>query len=921
MVGLWLLSLPALALRADPSVFLGTEPVRIRRFHKERQSSLRRGKRWSAFVGGIGHGWVARFDERTGAPMAAWGPSIPLGKVADMQTMEARVREVFAQAPGLLGVPADQLSLGRSGYVESSDTWHIHFDQVLPGTDIAVYRGGVSVRVKNGNLVSFGVDTYPELGALDARPGLAAAAAEWVATSSGPAGNGQHEEVQSALVVLPIDANPEIHTRLAWKVQSKTDTPKGHWVSFVDAQTGELLNVHNEVRFVSGTVTAEHDVRTVDGEKMVSPLPWLRIQMEGAATYADEDGNWELDGDGETESDLIGEFVRIHNEQGDDAEFWDMGGTVLLTDDDASQAELSAYVFQSQVRTWALEYAPDIAFVNSRIDTYVNINENCNAYFDGNLNFMRAGSGCANTGRIADVNYHEWGHGFHYYSLVSGEFDGSMSEGIADIVSVLNTADPVISPGFFDSGEGIRNVGPNRVYPDDWVGEVHTDGLIFAGAVWDLVGELTEDLGEEEAYHKTSQLLAAAVKSGPTTPQAFDAFILADDDNGDLSDGTPNSCAIIQAFSLHGLGPGGDGGSVIVLDHDSISAHPPESDISLSLSAVNLAPECVDATVDSAQVHYSVDDGESWDTVGLTGDMEGLIGVLPGQPEGTILSYYFSLDSADAGTSYAPSGSTINPYTLTIGTLKELYCEDFEADDGGYTHALISGSNDEGADDWMWATPLGLGGDPDFAFSGNKAWGNDLGGGQYNGEYQNDKVNRLTSVDIEVGEETELVLQYRRWLNVEDGYYDQANVLANGELVWTNYSSDRESGTDHHQDDQWMLHSIPIEADDSGVLTIEWEIDTDRGLSMGGWTIDDVCVYALTDAVSTDPGDEPGDETDPGNDSPGGEVGDYDVPERSGVIEGKRVGCSCASAPDPAQLGWLGLLLTGLITAARRREG
>ena len=113
MVGLWLLSLPALALRADPSVFLGTEPVRIRRFHKERQSSLRRGKRWSAFVGGIGHGWVARFDERTGAPMAAWGPSIPLGKVADMQTMEARVREVFAQAPGLLGVPADQLSLGR----------------------------------------------------------------------------------------------------------------------------------------------------------------------------------------------------------------------------------------------------------------------------------------------------------------------------------------------------------------------------------------------------------------------------------------------------------------------------------------------------------------------------------------------------------------------------------------------------------------------------------------------------------------------------------------------------------------------------------------------------------------------------------------------------------------------------------------
>ena len=91
------------------------------------------------------------------------------------------------------------------------------------------------------------------------------------------------------------------------------------------------------------------------------------------------------------------------------------------------------------------------------------MSETCNAYFDGTLNFYQAGGGCNNTGRIADVSYHEWGHGFHYYNLVSGEFDGAISEGIGDSVAVLNTGDYVISPYFFTSGGGIRELSSDRV--------------------------------------------------------------------------------------------------------------------------------------------------------------------------------------------------------------------------------------------------------------------------------------------------------------------------------------------------------------------------------------------------------------------------------------------------------------------------
>ena len=376
-----------------------------------------------------------------------------------------------------------------------------------------------------------------------------------------------HENARAELTVLPVEAAGVLDGRLAWKVQSSTAAPRGEWVSFVDALTGELLNVHNEVRFLTGEVHAEHDVRTPNGEMMESPMRWMRIQGDGETTYTDEDGVWALDGEDAPAGDLVGQYVRIRNEGGPNADLEGLTEDVLLTADDADQAELSAFVFQSQIRQWATVYAPEIPLTDTRINVYVNIDDTCNAYFDGSINFMRSGGGCRNTGRIADVNYHEWGHGFHYYSLLSGEFDGSMSEGIADAVSMLNTGDPIIAPGFFNSGYAIRELETNRVYPDDIVNEVHTDGLIFGGAVWDLVNVLAEEMEEDEAYDKVSRLLAAAVKSGPTIPEAFDAFIVADDDNGDLSDGTPNSCAIIEAFSQHGLGPGGGGGALVVLDH------------------------------------------------------------------------------------------------------------------------------------------------------------------------------------------------------------------------------------------------------------------------------------------------------------------------------------------------------------------
>ena len=115
-----------------------------------------------------------------------------------------------------------------------------------------------------------------------------------------------------------------------------------------------------------------------------------------------------------------------------------------------------------------------------------------------------------------------------------------------------------------------------------------------------------------------------------------------------------------------------------------------------------------------------------------------------------------------------------------------------------------------------------MGGDPDFAHSGNRVWGNDLGGGQYNGEYQDNKHNQLQSPAIDVADQTNLVLRYRRWLNVEDGYYDQANIVANDAQVWTNHATSRSIGDEHHRDDQWMEHVVPFTITSDADLTLQW---------------------------------------------------------------------------------------------------
>jgi len=978
MLILALLGLPAYAFAPDATVAQGVEPDRIYQVHLEQQYRLRHGAAWQAFLQGEGHGWQATFDERTGLARSAFGPGIPIGQLSDRPSVDAALHAFLDRNTALTGLPVSSLRLQALAYDADQDAWTATLQQVVEGpvpaagpqavpggtidlsvdlsldplrtggaladdaiTDfrpalsaqgVAVWRGGIQVRIVRGRIIWMSIMTHPQAAEVDTLPLISVATAFGTAEGQGPAPQATHAPLGARLVVLPMErwglgvdaptgqTGTGLDYRLCWELRTRTEEPVGQWVSYVDARTGELLDTYNEIRFIGGTLTGTHDRRTVDGLTDQSPLPRLLVTgAKGDTVYTGDDGAWDLGASSTATAALSGTRVRVHNAGSGGEASATFSGDFNWTDANGSQAEIDSYVFLHQVLDWKDVYAPEVS-TGGQLTSNVNINKDCNAYFDGSVNFFRSGGGCNNSGRIADVEYHEWGHGFHYYSLESGTFDGSISEGIADTIAFFQTGDHNVAPDFFTDGTAIRDVADNFVYPDDITGEVHQDGLIYGGAVWDLWQIMQADEGPDAAYEDIVATMKNAIKYGPTIPESYDAYMLGDDDDGDLTNGTPHQCQILEAFSEHGLVSSG-GGSLVTFSHLPLANQGPGgAGYPLQADLLNMAPDCVDFELAQAVVQYSVDDGVTWQSAPLSLTGGGVEGSIPAQPSGTIIQYYLEGTSTGGDTIDLPQGSFKDPFTFAVGTLIELSCEDFEAGDGGYAHALLDGRDELGADDWTWGTPQGMGGDPDFAASGANVWGNDLGGGNYNGEYQDGKHNHLGSAPIDVSGHDRVIVQYKRWLQVEDGYWDTAQVSVNDAPVWTNYASPGGNSQDHSQqtlDQQWTPHTLLVDTSGVDAITLGWDIISDEGLHFGGWNIDDVCVYALAeDPPASDTGGGDAGATGDGGSGADDSGGDgWDVRHHGG--------CGCASAPGqgsgPLGLG-LGMWVVGLAAGRRRRR-
>ena len=121
----------------------------------------------------------------------------------------------------------------------------------------------------------------------------------------------------------------------------------------------------------------------------------------------------------------------------------------------STPADRNTFYHLNQIRRVTTKWLPSFPWLDTTIGSFVNIDATCNAYYDGSVNFYRSGGGCNNTGEIADVITHEWGHGA---DLNSRGGDGATGEATADVVAMHLSHSPLIGPGFRTDGDPVRNL-------------------------------------------------------------------------------------------------------------------------------------------------------------------------------------------------------------------------------------------------------------------------------------------------------------------------------------------------------------------------------------------------------------------------------------------------------------------------------
>jgi hypothetical protein len=177
-----------------------------------------------------------------------------------------------------------------------------------------------------------------------------------------------------------------------------------------------------------------------------------------------------------------------------------------------------------------------------------------------------------------------------------------------------------------------------------------------------------------------------------------------------------------------------------------------------------------------------------------------------------------------------------------------LYCTDFEDGDplgSGWT----TGTKNNTPSQWSWGVPSGGATDPQAAFSGSHVLALALGG-----DYPKMTSSFVRMPPIDVGQWSDVRLQFRRWLAVEDSHFDQARVRVGDQQVWINSSQNAgDSSSNHHIDREWQFQDVAVSGYQNGhILDISWDLTADLEAQFGGWTLDDVCVIANVASVCGD---------------------------------------------------------------------
>lgn len=823
-----------------------------------------------------GRQWILRMHPGTGTGQFLYGAS------KEMDSLPQDDEDWFDLARTALQETRDMFLLDDSTLVEdrvkfldlsrigTTDKVSVQFRQAVNGIDVV--NGSASVLFgTQGELLAVDTTGLPQLGGFNTQPqiGAFAAVAQAHRAYFKIEGLEATEIHDPELVIYPTPTGKSLEPRLAWSVEMHTplegELPAGRQLYVAADGSGELLGSDNLVHTYAQDLQGKVESWTTPGvlpdtagnPETLHDMPFIQVTSPVGNAIADANGNFVIPYAGSNPVDVTvtyyGDWVNVNHDTGTDYSLTQsftpgVPGTLTMNPGTTQQitAQANAYDSVNDFHAWIKEIDPTDNNMDFRVVANVNLNATCNAYFNGSsINHYLAGGGCVNTS-YSTVVAHEEGH---WANVIYGSGNGSdgFGEGAADVWAMYIYDTPIVGEDF--SGGGFIRTGNNtRQFCGDGnggcYGQVHADGEVLMGALWKVRRNLNTSLGNSAGDLVADTLMLAwfnTYNDGQIRTIIEEHWLSLDDNDGDIFNGTPNYADIDDGFREQGF-PGIDLQLIEIV-------HTP-----LGNTQNETGPYAVDATIQSllggsitaARLKYTVNGGAEI-TVPMTNTGGNNYSAdIPGQISVAFVDYYLEADDSLGNTERDPRQGA---NSFVVGVWETYYFNDFEgATDEGWTHAQLATQ-----DDWQRGTPTGLSTDPVGAHSGTKCWANDLGQSGWNGEYQPDVHNYLLSPGIDLTGKTDVRLRFWRHLGVEKrnsttSPYDEAILKVNGNEVWINpLSSDV-------IDNAWTLVDYDISqwADNNPNTILRFVLKSDPGVQFGGWTIDDLEIYAVKPVNNVD---------------------------------------------------------------------
>ena len=553
--------------------------------------------------------WIVKWHPATGTPATIYGTGLKIEDWGPNSLEEGR-----RCANRLLVEHADLLGAGTSSFQEvigarMGRTWSFTFDQSFRG--VPALEGRVDVRINmNGVVAMLGSRAWPIPANFDVTPTIGAQVAKLAAwTELGGEPNGAAPAPR--LVIWGDSASQQLAPfHLCWEVpvHQVTDDDSGKTGRyFVDAHTARVLHYQSDKHSCGfancGAVPAATEV---DGpsvtlveapsvvEESAAPVPttvtvmaWTRtgadafsplqnIVFPGLEVSVPGVGNRTTDANGEFTIDInapvtisINGLNGRHHAQisGNSAPSGSVtvqpgvNATIQLLSASASSsqaAHTTASYWTDRSNEWARAILGNTGQMNtaSNVNITVNNSNTCNATYSSATNrttYYSAGGGCQNTA-FSTVVAHEWGHGLdnRYGGIANSNAEG-LSEGWGDIIGMYQVDSPILGSGFQSPGSGIRNGNNSRTWPYS-SGSPHGAGEVWMGWAWKLREALRASLGTAAAIQISDEIVLSSIVADATTREdAVLQVFIADDDDGNLFNGTPHYSELEAASIQKGI--------------------------------------------------------------------------------------------------------------------------------------------------------------------------------------------------------------------------------------------------------------------------------------------------------------------------------------------------------------------------------